>query len=169
VSDLLDRISNYFVSIAPRFAVIIVRTQRVDYEVARDALHDAFRAIASRVEDGHLSELADQSRFEKFLFRAATNAAIDVQRRSWRFERNEQTLLLVIDDTQERSMVTAADTERLRTAIEKLRLPYREIFRRLVYHEESLPEIAAALGIPENSIYKRYSRGVVALRKLLGL
>jgi RNA polymerase sigma factor (sigma-70 family) len=169
VSDLLDRISDYFVDVAPRFALILVRTQNVDYEVARDALHDAFRSIANRVFAGDLQELADRTRFEKFLFRAATNAAIDVHRRSQRFEKNERSLLLAIDETQERAMVTAADTERLRKAIERLRLPYREIFRRLIYREETLVEIAAALGIPENSIYKRYSRGVMALRKLLGL
>ncbi|HXH94033.1 MAG TPA: sigma-70 family RNA polymerase sigma factor [Thermoanaerobaculia bacterium] len=169
MSDLLDQISSYFVDVAPRFALIIVRAQNVDYEIARDALHDAFRAIASRVFAGDLSELADRTRFEKFLYRAASNAAIDVRRRSHRFEKNERTLLLAIDDRQEGAMVTAADTERLHIAIEKLRLPYREIFRRLIYREETLAEIAAALGIPPGSIYKRYSRGVEALRKLLGL
>jgi RNA polymerase sigma factor (sigma-70 family) len=169
VKDLLDQISSYFVDVAPRFVLIIVRAQNVDYDVARDALHDAFRAIASRVSAGDLEELADRTRFEKFLFRAGSNAAIDVRRRSDRFEKNERTLLLAIDDTQERAMVTAADTERVRKAIEKLRLPDREIFRRLVYREESLVEIAAALGIPESSIYKRYSRGVYALKRLLGL
>ena len=103
-----------------------------------------------------------------FLFRVAHNRAIDYLRR-------HRALAVPIDPeaaphdsrpNPEASLAQEQQGERLRQAIHRLPLPYRQIIT-LVLEEMSYSEIAQVLGVTETNVGVRLNRARQLLRKLL--
>jgi RNA polymerase sigma factor (sigma-70 family) len=66
----------------------------------------------------------------------------------------------------EQQVVTAHESDRLRSAIQRLSLPYRQVIM-MTLEELSQAEIADVLGITENNVGVRLNRARKALKELL--
>jgi RNA polymerase sigma-70 factor (ECF subfamily) len=71
-------------------------------------------------------------------------------------------------DTPESILLAAREQEKIRTALEALPVPYREVILLCDLEEMSYQEISQALGIPMGTVMSRLSRARRAMRKLLG-
>jgi RNA polymerase sigma factor (sigma-70 family) len=103
-----------------------------------------------------------------FLFRVAHNRAIDYLRR-----RRALTTPIEADaplpdarPNQEAGLAQEQQGERLRQAIHRLPLPYRQVIT-LTLEEMSYGEIAAILGVTETNVGVRLNRARQLLRQLL--
>lgn len=138
-----------------------------DRETARDLTQETFtRAWDFCVEGGEIRE------WRPFLYRTAYNLVVDVYRK----KKSVSLDALVEDDgfaitdngVGEKSTVARAEMSRVREAIDKLDVTYRDII--LLRFTEDLPpkEIARITGLSENVVSVRIHRGVGKLRILLG-
>ena len=129
-----------------------------DPELARDAVQEAtLRAWKN------LRGLRDPSRFDAWLHRLTVNACLDLARkRRGRFFEVELTPLhdAPVPDATSR-VADALYVERMLTAVEPAQ---RAVVVLHYYLDLSLPETAAALGIPVGTAKSRLNRALAAMR-----
>ncbi|MBI5457676.1 sigma-70 family RNA polymerase sigma factor [Candidatus Kaiserbacteria bacterium] len=138
-----------------------------DRETARDLTQETFtRAWDFCVEGGEIRE------WRPFLYRTAYNLVVDVYRKKKSVSLDalleDDGFAMTDNSVGERSTVEQAEVSRVRKAIDKLDLTYRDII--LLRFTEDLPpkEIARITGLSENVVSVRIHRGVEKLRTLLG-
>ncbi len=103
-----------------------------------------------------------------FVFRVAHNRAIDYLRRHRALVNfiDEETVLPDSRPNPEAGLAREQQGERLRQAIHRLPLPYRQVIT-LTLEEMSYEEIAEVLGITTTNVGARLNRARQLLRKLL--
>ena len=129
-----------------------------DPELARDAVQEAtLRAWK------HLRGLRDPSRFDAWLHRLTVNACLDLARkRRGRFFEVELTPLHDAPAPDATSRVAdALYVERMLAAVEPAQ---RAVVVLHYFLDLSLPETAAALGIPEGTAKSRLNRALTQMR-----
>jgi RNA polymerase sigma-70 factor (ECF subfamily) len=80
---------------------------------------------------------------------------------------SDQFVLPPVEDNPESLLLTRADQERIRAALERLPLRFREVILLCDMEEMSYREIASTLGIPLGTVMSRLSRARAAMRELL--
>lgn len=137
-----------------------------DTHWAEDAVSEAFLKIAKNMKK--ISTMNSQEQVSFFVI-IVRSCAIDIYRK-----RQKETGIW--EDTQEHSdgQYTVADTifstegyQRLLRAIDSLPDLYGDVMRLYYVHEYSGAEIAKLLGIQENTVHTRLSRGRKKLMELL--
>jgi RNA polymerase sigma factor (sigma-70 family) len=128
---------------------------------------DLFQEIAVALWQA-LPRFRGESSERTFLFRVAHNRAIDYLRR----HRPPSTPIdadTILPDSRpnpEAGLARAQQGERLRQAIHRLPVPYRQVIT-LVLEEMSYTEIAEVLGVTETNVGVRLNRARQLLRTML--
>lgn len=109
--------------------------------------------------------------FKAWLFRIATNKANDLWRSRGREAAAKEGLRLVRDETSPDAAdrpVADEQVERLRTAIDQLPEPQRQVLLLRYYSEMKFVEIAEMLGCPLNTALGRMHKAMMKLQQLMG-
>jgi RNA polymerase sigma factor (sigma-70 family) len=128
---------------------------------------DLFQEIAVALWQA-LPRFRGESSERTFLFRVAHNRAIDYLRRHRPRSTSIDTDTILTDSRHnpEAGLARAQQGERLRQAIQRLPVPYRQVIT-LVLEEVSYSEIAQILGITESNVGVRLNRARQLLRTML--
>jgi RNA polymerase sigma-70 factor (ECF subfamily) len=112
-----------------------------------------------------LDQFGGESKFETWLYRLATNEALQHLRR----EKHRRTKELVVEPTADRTDRVEEDERAtmVRSALDQLDPELRAIFTLKEESGLSYHEIASALDIPEGTVGSRLNRARRELRKLL--
>ena len=139
-----------------------------DTHWAEDAVSEAFLKIAKNM--AKISAMSGQEQRNFFVI-IVRSCAIDIYRQrrkeagAWE-DVGEQPDLSG-QDTVEDTVFSAEGYQRLLRAIDSLPDLYGDVMRLYYVHEYSGAEIATLLGIPENTVHARLSRGWKKLMALL--
>jgi RNA polymerase sigma factor (sigma-70 family) len=153
-----------FRALVERYAGMVYHAalrQTGDPCVAEDAAQDVFIALAQKA-----GRIPRQATLYGWLFRATRFAVLNQVRRNVNRQRREQELLV----TQPAMEVDEADSiwERimphLNDALEKLSAADRELLMIRFFGNQSHKDVAAALGVSEETARKRISRALERLR-----
>ena len=71
--------------------------------------------------------------------------------------------------SHEKRQMLWEERESLKKTVEKLKLPYREIFEYIVFKQYSIEETAKELNRKENTVTKQFHRAREQIRKLMNL
>lgn len=82
-------------------------------------------------------------------------------------DEDREATLPAASHTPESEMLTRADQQSVQSALERLRVPYREVILLCDLEEMSYREIAETLAIPVGTVMSRLSRARKAMRELL--
>ncbi|HVE99269.1 MAG TPA: sigma-70 family RNA polymerase sigma factor [Mycobacteriales bacterium] len=158
------------------FAALYVRHRYTIAQQARKYLHDA-RDVDEVVQETFLRlflalpDLESEAQAIAWSRRTATNLCIDRYRAAQRRPRLIDLDLveheLVVDEEPSDPLVQAEDAAIVRHAMALLPPQYREALVKREIEEKALPQIAAELGIPEESVKHLLYRARRALRRLL--
>ncbi len=122
-------------------------------EESEDVVMDCFTALIEK------AEFTDENHIKAWLIRVAENKAINVTR-SARMRRSAS-----LENADELAASQAEDTAELKSMVAKLPQNIRTAIYLYYYEDMSAEEIAAALHITQNAVYKRLKKG----RQLLKL
>jgi RNA polymerase sigma-70 factor (ECF subfamily) len=128
---------------------------------AEDIAQEAFIAAYYK-----LGSYNPQYRFSTWLFKIATNKALNSLKQSAREVAADDELIATIASTQPGPQQVAEQSE-LHEAINKLEPRYRAIISLYYWRGLSYQEIAIVLGVPEGSVKGWMSRAKTHLRKEL--
>ena len=131
-----------------RFALRIVRRETLAEDVISDVFMDVWRQ-ADRFED--------RSSVSTWLLGIARNKAYSALRRRSEEALDEDAAAAVEDlsDTPEVTIQKKDKAEVLQRCLSALSSEHREIIDLVYYHEQSVQEVSAILGIPENTVKTR--------------
>lgn len=148
-----------------RAARAIVRNEREAEDVMQQAYVNAF---------AHLRQFNGSARFSTWLTRIAVNEALSRVRRGARYEALDEEFLNVEplmtsspSESPERQAFTTELRELLEWAIDELPDGTREVFMLREVEGLSTAEAAECLGVSEDVVKTRLSRGRSVLRRLL--
>ena len=82
-------------------------------------------------------------------------------------DEDREATLPAASHTPESEMLTRADQQSVQSALERLRVPYREVILLCDLEEMSYRDIAETLAIPVGTVMSRLSRARKAMRELL--
>ncbi|MFD0917102.1 RNA polymerase sigma factor [Pseudahrensia aquimaris] len=122
-----------------------------DPQTADDVMQDAMLEVWRSA-----SKFAERSKAKTWLFAIARNKLIDRQRKSSRMSLVED-VPEIVDETPdaEAVMISAADTERVRTCLSKLKPDHLTAIRLAFYEDMSYAEIGEIEGAPVGTIKTR--------------
>lgn len=135
-----------------------------DDQLAEDVVHEAFLKIINNFEK--IMDLECPKR-QRYIVNIVKNQAIDEYRKR---NRQEYVSLDKVEFAVTENMVKEEDQEAMSVlmgCIEELPLKYQDLFRLKYIAEKSTEEIAEALEISVDTLYKRLQRGKVFLMKKL--
>ena len=138
----------------------IARLVLRDPDLAQDAVQEALVRCWRQ-----LPKLRDVERFDGWLYRILIRAAVDELGRRRRYQASVQTVRLeptAVDRTSD-----LADRDELEAGFRRLSVDHRAVVVLHHYVGLSLPEVAAALGIPPGTAKSRYHYAMSALRAAL--
>jgi RNA polymerase sigma-70 factor (ECF subfamily) len=140
-----------------RFVLRLVRDESNAEDLISEVFLDVWRQ-AGRFEG--------RSAVSTWLLAIARFKALSALRRRTDFELDEETAE-AIEDTSDDPEVTLEKKDKsavIRKCLEKLSAEHREIVDLVYYHEKSVEEVAAIVGIPENTVKTRmfYARKKLA-------
>jgi RNA polymerase sigma-70 factor (ECF subfamily) len=133
-----------------------------DAQLAEDAAQDAFIRTWQ-----HLPSYRPRSPFRNWVYRIATNAALDALRRERETIDVDEIALATPDDGPERAMEGKERGERVRQAVLELPQASRAVLVLREYEGLSYREIAETLDIPIGTVMSRLNYARNRLRKLL--
>ena len=134
-------------------ARMIVRDAELARDVVQDTLLQAWRDLPG---------LRDPDRFDAWLYRLLTHAAIDEARR--RRRRVVEVDLIPIDAPTPDSSMGLADRDEIARAFGRLAPEQRAVIVLFYYLDVPLPEAAASLGVPVGTVKSRLHRAVESMR-----
>lgn len=129
--------------------------------VAEDVVQDAFTAVYR-----HWDRIADHGAATAYLRRSVVNASRSALRR--RIRARKYRIVDVDAAGADATTMLAADHALVRQAMQKLPDRQREVLTLRYVAELSDPEIAAATGLTPGGVRSSSSRGLAALRTVLG-
>jgi len=134
-----------------------------DPGLREDLLQEMLIAIARA-----LPKLRDPARLRPFVFRIAHNKGVDhVARHAGGPETEEASEDLPRPDgSPEEHLIDVQRAQRLRAAVRRLELPYRQVIA-LLLEDLTYAEIAESLGISVSNVGVRINRAKALLRSLL--
>lgn len=130
-------------------------------EDAEDAAHDAFRYVFAK-----LAAYRARGRFAPYLFRVARSFCMDLLRRRTRHTSLPEEFD-VAEPPDER--FESDEREGLRSALEALPPPYREVVFLRVTNGLSVQEVSRIVGVPEGTVKSRLHHAIRALRRMMGM
>lgn len=181
-------LSERFVRLGPRVALVLARRFAVDADLAEDLVHEVFARLLAAASGQPASDDEERKRVRELalgasdphLFNYFLKAATNRLRDRWKHlrweEQDERVLLAALapgadPEGELAGIEEGAERERkialLSTAIEELPEPYRSIFELFLARQLPLVEVAGQLGIKQGSIYTQFQRGLVHLRRLV--
>jgi RNA polymerase sigma-70 factor (sigma-E family) len=128
---------------------------------AEDVVQDAFTAVYR-----HWDRIADHGAAVAYLRRTVVNASRSALRR--RIRVRKYTLVDVDGPGADATTMLAADHDLVRRAMRNLPDRQREVLTLRYVAELSDPEIASATGLTPGGVRSASSRGLAALRTILG-
>lgn len=134
--------------------------RHLDAHLAQDAVQEAFTAVARNFS--RVAALPPRAQ-RAYLLAAVRTSAIDLLRREGRYTGLDDGEALPGGPDPTEAAEAAEGYQRLVGLILAMPETYREVLRRRLVLEESPEETAAAMGLPVETIYRRFSQG----RKLL--
>jgi RNA polymerase sigma-70 factor (ECF subfamily) len=137
-------------------ARLIVRDRELARDVVQDTLLRAWRDLPG---------LRDPDRFDAWLYRLLTHAAIDEARR--RRRRVVEVELAPIDTPSPDPTSGLVDRDQIARAFGRLSPEQRAVIVLCYYLDLPLPEAAASLGVPLGTVTSRLHRAVDAMRAAL--
>lgn len=132
---------------------------------AKDAMQEAIVQSAD-----NCWQLRDSSRFYAWMFTIVRREAYRIQKKSLQlFIHNirQHTIFLSTSTTPEQQVISAETLENLRTELENLRSPEKEIVNLKITTSMNLNQIAAKLGLNYHTTRSKYTRTLHYLRKKL--
>ena len=140
-----------------RFVLRIVRDQTIAEDLVSQVFLDVWRTA---------TQFEGRSQVSTWLLSIARFKALTSLRQR-RFEDIEQEDVREIaddGDTPERSLERATTREILRACVARLSAAHREIINLVYYHEKSVEEVGAIIGIPQSTVKTRmfYARKQLA-------
>lgn len=133
-----------------------------DLRLAEDAAQEAFVRVWQ-----NLKSYKPQYAFRSWLYRIATNAALDVLRRERPTTELDSLSLVDTGITPESSAEDNQQAVHIRQAIAQLSEPLRMVLILREYHELTYQEISHALDIPVGTVMSRLNTARVQLRQKL--
>jgi RNA polymerase sigma-70 factor (sigma-E family) len=144
------------------WAMVRLATGLVDSTaVAEDVVQDAFTAVYR-----HWDRILDHGAAVAYLRRSVVNASRSALRR--RIRARKHTLVEVHEAAADATTMLAADHDLVRQAMQNLPDRQREVLTLRYVAELSDFEIAAATGLSPGGVRSASSRGLAALRTVLG-
>lgn len=137
-----------------------------DRGLAEDAVQEAFIRMGRNMER---VVLADEKQAGKFLMVLARNAAIDIYRKRSRQMKKE----ILVNEMEEMELFTEGleadldEDERVQKLLGKIPVKYRDVLFMKYSHCMENGEIAKTLGISEENVRQRITRGKSKVRKIL--
>lgn len=131
-----------------RFAARLLRDDARAEDIVSDVFIDVWKT-AARFEG--------RSAVGTWLLTIARNKAISAMRRNRDQELDEEAAGQIADDsdTPETRMQKRGKSALLRQCIDRLSPEHREVIDLVYYHEKSVEEVAAIVGIPEGTVKTR--------------
>jgi len=133
-----------------------------DARLAEDAAQEAFVRVWQ-----NLNKYNPQYPFRSWLYRIATNAALDTLRRERPAVELDDLPLADKAPTPEQAALKDERTAQVRRAIARLSEPLRQVLILREYEQLSYQEIAAALDIPIGTVMSRLNTARSQLRREL--
>ena len=161
VADDFDKLVAQYYEPLYRFAFSLTRAE----PDARDLTQQTFYVWATK---GH--QLRDPSRRKSWLFTTLHRAFLEMRRRQTRFPHYGLDEVPPDDVPAASSdIVNEADSTQVLSALAKVDEVYQAAVALFYLEDYSHKEIAAILAVPVGTVKSRLSRGLVQLRKILGL
>ena len=131
-----------------RFAMRILRSEPSAEDVVSEVFLDVWRKAAN---------FEGRSEASTFLLGVARNKAYSLLRKRREGELDEEAAAEIEDgaDTPEAALQKKNKGELLRACMQKLSAEHREVMDLVYYHDKSVEEVAAIVGIPEGTVKTR--------------
>lgn len=140
-------------------AVRIVKRPSLAQDVVQEAFIKGFQRITDLDEDSNLGA---------WLYRIASNTAIDALRKEKRFDWQEnETTVYLENDTADETPDHELPLKQLQEALDELKEAYRLVVVLYAIEGYSHKEIAAKLGLKESTVRNQYRRAKMALKKAI--
>jgi RNA polymerase sigma-70 factor (ECF subfamily) len=139
-------------------------------EDIKECVSDVFITFYQQIDQVDLNK----GTIKAYLARIAQFKAIDLYRklsRNKQYRTDQEEILESCEDERvniEQRMIQKEEQMVLLEALDALGEPDREIFVRKYYMSQKSKDIAQALGLKDNTVEKKISRGLKKLRMLLG-
>jgi RNA polymerase sigma-70 factor (ECF subfamily) len=137
-----------------------------DWRLAEDIVQDVFIACYKKYE-----KIDEIFSFKSWIFRLAINKSKDVLKssafRKVVMNSNLFTLFSSKELSPEKDLLKRSEEEFLSLCVLSLPVKYREIILLYYYEECSIEEIKGILGVNQNTIKTRLSRGRIKLKKMM--
>ena len=143
-----------------RFAMRILRSEPSAEDVVSEVFLDVWRKAAN---------FEGRSEASTFLLGVARNKAYSLLRKRREGELDEEAAAEIEDgaDTPEAALQKKNKGELLRACMQKLSAEHREVMDLVYYHDKSVEEVAAIVGIPEGTVKTRMFHARRRLKILL--
>ena len=135
-----------------------------NWQVAEDAVHDAFVSLISNVSELRQME---GGRLEGYVFVTVKNAAFMIVRKERTMARAEYEAAAPDNTSDEKFFISAQTTDALMTAIGHLSEKDQLVLQMRYFQHLSYERIAGLLGIKESNARKMVSRAVHRLTAIL--
>lgn len=131
-----------------RFILRMVKTEAIAEELTNEVFLEAWR---------HAGKYEGRSEVSTWLLSIARNKALSLLRKRSDAPLDDGVAEAIEDDADsaETDLAKRGKADIMRACIEKLSPAHREIIDLVYYHERSVAEASAVLGIPENTVKTR--------------
>lgn len=132
-----------------------------DWQVAEDIVQDTFLSYYVKFE-----QFEERASLKTYLVRIVINKCKDYLK-SWAYRKQQLTNRFFQTKTDPQKALQQAERLDIAEAILKLPIPLREVIIHYYYEELSVLEVAALLGISDNTVKTRMRRARLLLKESL--
>ena len=131
-----------------RFALRILKSEAAAEDVVSEVFLDVWRQAAS---------FEGRAEVSTFLLAVARNKAYSQlrKRRDDQLDEEQAGEIEDLSDTPETTLQKKSKGEVLRACLQKLSAEHREVMDLVYYHDKSVEEVAAIVGVPEGTVKTR--------------
>ncbi len=143
-----------------RFALRLIKDESLAEEIVSDVFLVVWRKAGA---------FEQRSQVTTWLLAIARHRALDARRRGWHQPLDETEAETIADptDSPELAIEKTQTNSAIRVCLAQLSPVLREIIDLVYYHQQSIDEIAAIVGIPKNTVKTRMFHARKQLAKLL--